>query len=102
VDAVRLWDLDRLEVLRWALGRSQGSCEWPCMSPPMRDFDVHGESVLIDIAASKANGHGSALGGRARLQETVIEAVRIMVRSGAVDGTLRRVRQRECCTEVEL
>jgi hypothetical protein len=44
---------------------------------------------------SKANGHGSALRGLARLQETLIGAVGIMVRSGAVDAARRRVKQGE-------
>jgi hypothetical protein len=43
----------------------------------------------------KANGHGWALRVRARLQETLISAVRIMVRSGAVEVALRRVMHRE-------
>jgi hypothetical protein len=47
------------------------------------------------LKPSKANEHGSAFRGLARLQETSIGAVRIMVRSGAVDATLRRVKQGE-------
>ena len=54
------------------------------------------------LQPSKPDEHGSALRGRALLLETLIEAMRIMVRSGAVDDTLRRVMQREGCTEVEL
>jgi hypothetical protein len=47
------------------------------------------------VKADEANRHGSASRVRARLKETLIGAVRIMVRSGAVEGALRRVMHRE-------
>jgi hypothetical protein len=46
------------------------------------------------LRPSKGNGHGPALRDRARLQETLIESARIMVRSGAVEANLRRVMHR--------
>jgi hypothetical protein len=54
VDAVGLWDLDGLEAVRWALGRGEARCEWPSMSPTMRNVYVHEESVLTHIEAKES------------------------------------------------
>jgi hypothetical protein len=54
VDAVGLWDLDGLEALRWALFRGEASCSWACMSPTMRNVDVHGEFLLTHIEAKES------------------------------------------------
>jgi hypothetical protein len=47
------------------------------------------------VKPDKANRHGSASRVRARLKETLIGAVLIMVRSGAVEVALRCVMHRE-------
>jgi hypothetical protein len=55
------------------------------MSPTMQNVDVYGKSVLTHIEAQEAAGHGSAFRVRARLGQRLIGAVRITVRSGAVE-----------------
>jgi len=95
VDAVGLWDLDEPEVLRWTLVRGEASCQWSCMSPTMRNVEVHGESVMSHIEAKESNWAWHGFTCASAVTRDVDRGGANHVRSGAVDVPQRVVQQGE-------